>query len=71
MITKECGNIGDGFIVLSEILMVINLKKFKINETRTVFVNRIRGESTVNIKLILQSIIGLFKIFLIKIFKKI
>ena len=71
LITKECGNIGDGFIVLSEILMVINLKKFKINEIRTVFVNRIRGESTVNIKLILQSIIGLFKIFLIKIFKKI
>lgn len=70
LITKECGNIGDGFIVLSEILMVINHKKFKINETRTIFVNRIRGESSVNIKLILQSFIGLFRIFLIKVFKK-
>ena len=71
LIIKECGNIGDGFIVLSEILMVIHLKKLKINETKTVFINRIRGESSVNIKLILQSIIGLVRIFLMKTFKKI
>ncbi len=71
LISKKCGNIGDGFIVLSEILMVIDFKKYKINEIKTIFVNRIRGESTVNIKLILQSIIGLFKLFFIKKFVKI
>tara|TARA_A100000164_G_C21855205_1_gene747158 strand:+ start:409 stop:1146 length:738 start_codon:yes stop_codon:yes gene_type:complete len=71
LIIKKCGNIGDGFIVLSEILMIINLKKYKISETETIFINRIRGESSVNLKLIFQSIVGLFKIYLIKTFKKI
>ena len=66
LIAKKCGNIGDGFIVLSEILLMINLKKFKINETKTIFINRVRGQSSVNLKLIFQSIIGLFKLFLIK-----
>jgi dolichol-phosphate mannosyltransferase len=66
LIAKKCGDIGDGFIVLSEILLMINLKKFKINETKTIFINRVRGQSSVNFKLIFQSIIGLFKLFLIK-----
>lgn len=71
LITKKCGNIGDGFIVLSEILMVIDHRKYKINETKTIFINRVRGESSVNFKLILQSMIGLLKLFLIKKFRKI
>ena len=28
--TQECGKIGDGFIVLSEILLIINLNGLKI-----------------------------------------
>tara|TARA_B100000767_G_scaffold148235_1_gene139611 strand:+ start:3399 stop:4118 length:720 start_codon:yes stop_codon:yes gene_type:complete len=71
IITKKCGRIGDGFIVLSEIITMIYLKKYKIDEIHTIFINRVRGESSVSLKLFLQSLIGLFKIFLIKIFRKI
>ena len=66
LIVKECGKIGDGFIVLSEILLILNINKFKINEVSSVFINRIRGESSVNFKLIVQSLLGLIKLFFIK-----
>jgi dolichol-phosphate mannosyltransferase len=63
-ITTTCGNIGDGFIILSEIIVV--LKNNKINETNTIFVNRVRGESSVNIKLVFASLYGIFKLYFIK-----
>ena len=66
LIIKKCGHIGDGFIVLSEILMVIHTNNLRIDETHSVFINRIRGESSVNTKLIFQSLMGLLKLFLIK-----
>ncbi len=66
LITKKCGNIGDGFIVLSEILLIINIKKYKIGEISTIFVNRKRGESSVNLNLIIQSLAGLIKLYYIK-----
>ena len=65
-IVKKCGNIGDGFIILSEIIVVINNNNFKIKELPTTFVNRTRGESSVNFMLILQSLFGLIKLALIK-----
>ena len=65
-IINNCGKIGDGFIILSEILVVLHLNKFKINEIHSKFVNRIRGESSVDFKLILQSFVGLIKIYLKK-----
>ena len=68
-IVSECGKIGDGFIVLSEILLKIHQSKLKIMEIDSLFINRTRGESSVNFSLILQSLFGLFKLFLIK-FKK-
>jgi len=71
IIVKKCGHIGDGFIVLSEIIMLIDSKKYKIDEIKTIFINRVRGESSVSLKLFIQSLIGLFQIFLIKTFKKI
>ena len=67
LIVKKLGKIGDGFIVLSEILLTIKLNKFKIRELPTIFVNRRRGESSVNFKLIIQSLIGILKLYLIKI----
>ena len=67
LITKNCGKIGDGFIILSEILLQLSLNKFKIDEIETTFVNRTRGISSVNIGLILYSLIGLIKLFFIKI----
>tara|TARA_Y100001970_G_scaffold282259_1_gene394756 strand:- start:19065 stop:19778 length:714 start_codon:yes stop_codon:yes gene_type:complete len=66
LITKQCGNIGDGFIVLSEILLQIKLKGLRIGETSSIFINRRRGESSVNLRLIFNSFIGLIKLFLIK-----
>lgn len=66
LIVKKCGKIGDGFIILSEILLILNINKFKINEVSSIFVNRVRGESSVNLKLIIQSFLGLIKLFFIK-----
>ena len=42
------------------------INKLKINETHSIFVNRVRGESSVSFKLILQSLFGLFKLYAIK-----
>ncbi len=65
-IIKDCGKIGDGFIVLSEILLKIHQSKLKIMEINSIFNNRVRGESSVNLILILQSFFGLIKLFLTK-----
>ena len=68
-IIKNCGKIGDGFIVLSEILLELHYNNFKIGETNTTFKNREKGSSKVNFNLLLNSLIGLVKLFLIKIKK--
>ena len=39
---------------------------FNIGETETIFVNRVRGESSVNIKLIIDSLYGILKLYFIK-----
>ena len=66
IIIYKCGNIGDGFIILSEILLAVNFNKLKIGEIHTKFVNRLRGESNVNISLIFNSLFGLLKLFFTK-----
>ena len=68
-IINNCGKIGDGFIILSEILLELSCNNFKVIETKTIFRNRTKGTSSVNFKLIFFSIIGLFKLFKIKILK--
>jgi len=65
-IVKNCGKIGDGFIILSEILLEIYRNNYKIKEIHTIFVNRQRGESSVNLSLILESFFGLIKLYLKK-----
>ena len=62
-ITKNCGKIGDDFIMLSEILVELYINNLKIREIESIFVNRRRGESSVNLKLILVSLIGLIKLY--------
>ena len=52
-IIKECGKIGDGFIILSEILLTLKRQGYKIGEISSIFKNRNRGESNVNLRLIL------------------
>ena len=65
-IIQKCGNIGDGFIILSEIIVVLHNNRYKIDEVSSKFVNRKRGESSVNISLIFASLFGLVKLFFIK-----
>lgn len=65
-ITLNCGKIGDGYIVLSEILIQLYFNNFSIDEISTIFVNRVRGISNVNINEILFSLVGLYKIWKIK-----
>ena len=66
IVISKCGKIGDGFIVLSEFLLQLKLHNFKISETSSIFVNRARGESSVNLSLIIQSLFGLLKLYFIK-----
>ena len=65
-IIQKCGNIGDGFIILSEIIVVLHNNHFKIDEISSKFVNRERGQSSVNLSLVIASFFGLMKLFLIK-----
>jgi dolichol-phosphate mannosyltransferase len=62
LILKECGKIGDGFIILSEVITKLKLASFKILEIETIFRNRIRGESSLTIAEIKKALIGLIKI---------
>ena len=68
IVITKCGKIGDGFIILSEILQEIHNANLKIKEINSIFVNRARGESSVNVKLFLISLIGLIKLFIKRIF---
>lgn len=65
-IILKCNKTGGGFIILSEIILVLWKGGFKISEIKTIFRNRVRGESSVNFKLVIDSLIGLFKLYLIK-----
>lgn len=66
VITTTCGKEGRGFIALSEILVNLHYRGLKIGETPTVFVNRLRGESSVNYQEIKNALTGLFKIYFLK-----
>ena len=65
-VTANCGEVGDGFIILSEILVQLYYNNFKIIETSSKFVNRVRGESSVDLNEIIKSLIGLIKIYNLK-----
>jgi len=66
-VTSKCNVSGGGFIILSEIILVLFTNNFKISEIKTVFKNRTRGESSVNLKLVMSSLIGLIKLYFAKI----
>ena len=65
-ISRRCGKIGGGFVILSEILMQLYYNDYKIGEIETVFRNRIRGQSSVTMREIIQSFFGLIKLYKIK-----
>ena len=53
-VVKNCGKAGDGFIILSEILVHLYYNGYNIKERPTVFVDRVRGNSNVNLREILD-----------------
>ncbi|MFA6954798.1 MAG: polyprenol monophosphomannose synthase [Thermoanaerobaculia bacterium] len=66
LITETCGRLGRGFIPLSEILVNLHFRGYAIAEVPTHFVNRLRGESSVNAREIADALSGLWKIFLLR-----
>ena len=62
-IIRNCGKIGGGFIVLSEILVELYINNLKISEIKSTFIDRKRGESSISLKLILVSLFGLIKLY--------
>ncbi|MBI4347572.1 MAG: polyprenol monophosphomannose synthase [Elusimicrobia bacterium] len=62
-VVERCGQLGSGFIALSEILVKVDLAGLKLGERPTRFINRTRGESSVGVKEITQSMAGLWRIF--------
>lgn len=65
-IISKCNKTGGGFIILSEIILVLWKMNFKISEIKSTFRNRVRGESSVNFGLIIQSFLGLIKLYVLK-----
>ena len=59
---NKCGKIGDGFIILSEIIAQLSSSDYKIIEKETIFINRLRGESSLSIKEVIGAAVGLYKI---------
>ena len=70
-LVSKCNKLGGGFIILSEIILVFYNKNYKISEIQSIFKNRVRGESSVNLRLVLESLNGLIKLYLLKILNKI
>jgi dolichol-phosphate mannosyltransferase len=58
----SCGRLGDGFIILSEVLVNLYFKGYQVCEVPTVFVNRVRGVSSLGHKEIVSAALGLIKI---------
>ena len=65
-LVQTCGKLGSGFIALSEILVNLYYRKYAIREVSTIFVNRIRGESSLSRKEIWNALMGLKRIYQLK-----
>ena len=63
-VVKNCGKISFDFLVLSETLVELYIDNLRIGEIKTTFTNREKGESTMNLKLILDSFFGLLKLYI-------
>ena len=70
-VVSKCNKLSGGFIILSEIILVLYNKNYKILEIQSIFKNRVRGESSVNLRLVFESLNGLIKLYLLKILNKI
>ena len=66
LILDKCAHSRNDFILLSEIILTLNENKLKISEKPTIFIDREKGKSNVNFKLIFNSFIGLFRLMFFK-----
>ncbi len=66
IIVAHCGKLGKGFIPLSEILTNVYYRGLTVGEMPTHFVNRIRGESSLNTTEIKNAFVGVLKIYGLK-----
>jgi dolichol-phosphate mannosyltransferase len=66
IVAATCGRIGTGFIPLSEILVNLYCRGIAIGEVPTIFINRARGESSVNLTEIRNALVGIVRITLLK-----
>lgn len=62
-VADTCGRIGRGFIPLSETLVNLYYRGFRVGEVATVFVNRVRGESSVTFSEVRNAFFGLLRIW--------
>jgi len=65
-VSETCGRIGAGFIPLSETLVNLWYRGYAIGEVPSVFVNRARGESSVNAREIWNAATGIVKIYFLR-----
>ncbi len=64
-IIKKCSKSqSSGFILLSEIAMELYINNFILDERPTIFINRIRGESKASLFEIINSFLGLLRLFI-------
>ena len=66
LILNTCGKLGKGFISLSEILVNLYYRGYKVSEVPTIFTNRLRGESSISTSEISNAAVGLLQIFRLK-----
>lgn len=66
VVSQTCGKLGRGFIPLSEILVNLHYRGFRIAEVPSVFVNRARGESSVSAREIRDAAVGVLRIYGLK-----
>jgi dolichol-phosphate mannosyltransferase len=63
VLAEHGGKKATGFIALSEFLVALYYRGFKIGETPTVFTNRIRGESTLDLGEMKNAFNGMLQIY--------
>jgi dolichol-phosphate mannosyltransferase len=63
VVAATCGKLGRGFIPLSEILVNLHYRGFRVAEVPSLFVNRARGESSVTAREIRDAAIGVLRIY--------
>ena len=66
IVVDNCGRLGSGFIILSEILVNIHYRGYRVGEIQTEFLNRVRGESSLSLAEIWGALVGLIKIHKLK-----